>query len=1275
MKVKIKKKKFIAILLILSLVVQNLLFNYTDRVFATTTGTVTANTLYVRTGPSTSSSHVVVKGSNVYLTKGAKVPILSTKGSFYYVSLTFSGKAVKGYVHKDYVKVTSAQSTPTPKPSNTSVSGGITGTVTTASLTVRSGAGTTYGVTGGLVKNDAVKVLGDVTNGSEKWYKISVNKSNKVINGYVSGYYVKLSYSKAISAQILASKVNVSTTAGSTTYLKNKSKAIITLNKGKSISVKNEATSGGVKWYQISFSDNGTTYTGYVKASAVTLKATVTPAPTPTKKPIPTPTKKPNPTPTKKPTPTSTPSGTTTTGLPVNGTVTASSLVVRSGAGTGYKSINSIPKNTGVTIVSDVTYGSEKWYKISTIKSGQTVTGFVSGYYVKISYNKALNAQIIPSKVKVSITAGSSSFIKDSSNKVIELSQGQNITVKNEAVSGTYKWYQVSFTSGGKNYSGYLQASNVTFKASNTSTPTKKPTPTPTKKPTPTNKPTPTPTKKPTPTPTKKPTPTPTKRPTLTPTNKPTPTPIPTTGLPVQGMVTASSLKVRSGAGTNYSSISSVSNSDVITILSDVTYGDEKWYKISTVQGGKTITGYVSGYYVKLSYTKALAAQTLPAKVKVSITAGSSAYVKNANKDIELSKGQNILVIGEALVGEYKWYQISFTYGGATCSGFLQACNVTFINSNTPANPTTTPTPTKSPTMTPTPTKSPNPTNSPNQGIPPVGTIFEVAPLDIFEKIDDPVTGYICNTDFVFNVFDYKNSNLTYMNDSSGKPIKLSSAQVVTVTQFLMINYVPYYKVNFIYGGVQKTGYVMPSVVYIPSKSNMMLTSDNNSTYAITPTKAASEITVAALTDSQFENALTKEGFPESYKVYLRMLHDLYPQWVFEAYQTGLDWDSVITAESKVGLNLIPNYKGMEWLSMEGKAYNWSTDKFTVYDGSTWVTASKAAIGYYMDPRNFLTTNGIFQFELLKYQSEYQGIDGVYNILKNSPFNSSYNFTNNYGLNRTYSYAETFMKAALYSGVSPYHLASRSKQEVMSSSSSFSGSATGTYSGYQGYYNFYNIGASNSAGGGAVANGLSYAKNGTSSDVTNTQYMLPWNNRFKSITGGAFWIGSRYINRGQDTVYLQKFNMTDISRYSHQYMANVEAPYAEAKKVKTAYSTVLDTPIVFSIPVYKNMPSSPVATPAPMKNPNNRMKSLTVTDGKNTLGLSPSFDQTVKTYSISVDNKVLNVTVTATAVSSEATVSGTGSYPLAVGKNKITVTVKAEDGSPSTYTINIERKK
>jgi beta-N-acetylglucosaminidase len=425
-----------------------------------------------------------------------------------------------------------------------------------------------------------------------------------------------------------------------------------------------------------------------------------------------------------------------------------------------------------------------------------------------------------------------------------------------------------------------------------------------------------------------------------------------------------------------------------------------------------------------------------------------------------------------------------------------------------------------------------------------------------------------------------------------------------------------------------------------------------------------------------FETRLIMEGFPESYKDALRRLHALHPNWIFQASHTGLDWNTVIEAESIPGKNTIPNSKSVEWLSFDKGAYDWKTDKFVVYDGTYWVTASRAAIEYYMDPRNFLEEDTVFQFELLRYQSQYQDVQGVENILKGTALhNASYSFIDEYGNLQTYTYAETFIKAAEYSGVSPYHLASRVKQEVVTGPTTLSNSVSGTYKGYEGYYNFYNIGANDSPGGGAIANGLTFAKNGTKNANTNALYLIPWTNPYRSIVGGAYFLGSTYINRGQDTVYLQKFNVTPISTYFHQYMTNVEAPWAESRKIATAYCDMMESPIVFSIPVYLNMPESPAPRPTTQFNPNNRLKSLKVYDlNDNEFALTPTFSQTEYNYYLIVGNEVEAVQIKAATVSKKASIFGGGYIPLSVGNNEIFIPVVAENGDIANYVINIVRE-
>ena len=197
-------------------------------------------------------------------------------------------------------------------------------------------------------------------------------------------------------------------------------------------------------------------------------------------------------------------------------------------------------------------------------------------------------------------------------------------------------------------------------------------------------------------------------------------------------------------------------------------------------------------------------------------------------------------------------------------------------------------------------------------------------------------------------------------------------------------------------------------------------------------------------------------------------------------------------------------------------------------------------------------------------------------MLSNTPFGNNKKFSYvdpKTGKKAKITYTNAFIKAAEISNVSPIHLASRVKQEVVTSATSTSGAVTGTNSSYPGIYNFYNIGAY--GGSNPMVNGLKWASEGDT-------FLRPWTDRYRSLVGGAQYIGSGYINNGQNTIYLEKFDVTPYQTYYHQYMANVEAGVTESLKIRNAYAEyglLEKTPLVFSIPVYKGMPAEPCAAP------------------------------------------------------------------------------------------------
>ena len=291
------------------------------------------------------------------------------------------------------------------------------------------------------------------------------------------------------------------------------------------------------------------------------------------------------------------------------------------------------------------------------------------------------------------------------------------------------------------------------------------------------------------------------------------------------------------------------------------------------------------------------------------------------------------------------------------------------------------------------------------------------------------------------------------------------------------------------------------------------------------------------------------EQFPESYRQALYAVKEKHPNWTFQMMNTGLDWSTVVYNEMNPATrSLVPSYFASEFVGD--------------YYGDGWSCATEAAVNYYLDPRNWLTEDYIFQFELLSYNANTQGIATVQKVISNS-FMSGYiqsdQYTNYEDIGLTY--AQAFSDIGCNIGVSPVHLASRVYQEQGTSGTSEL--ISGTYPGYEGYYNYYNIQASGSNREQIVTNGLNEAKS------------EGWNTRYAALIGGAQKVANRYILRGQDTLYLQKFDVDGNydGRYWHQYMQNLAAPSNEGRNVKKAYEKagMLDEAFVFKIPVYNNM--------------------------------------------------------------------------------------------------------
>ena len=296
------------------------------------------------------------------------------------------------------------------------------------------------------------------------------------------------------------------------------------------------------------------------------------------------------------------------------------------------------------------------------------------------------------------------------------------------------------------------------------------------------------------------------------------------------------------------------------------------------------------------------------------------------------------------------------------------------------------------------------------------------------------------------------------------------------------------------------------------------------------------------------------ENFPVEYQRHLIELQEMYPNWKFTAYYTGIMWNEFINEETSTHLrNTVIKSSNSLWKCSCGQI------------ASGYSCASQSILAYYSDPRNFLNESGIFQFLEMTYNSESQTEKGVQGIIASTFMNTSVTFELN-GEETTMTYSQIIMEAAKQSRMSPYSIAIKIIQEVGSNGSS---SVSGTYvaadgTDYSGYYNFFNYGAYDE--GNAIVNGLNYAKE------------KGWNNQYIAIVEGAKLMANSYTNAGQNTAYFYKWDVVgneSSDLFWHQYMTNIQDPSSQAKSLFNTYAknNLLDKSLNFIIPVYEGMPT------------------------------------------------------------------------------------------------------
>jgi len=295
-------------------------------------GEVTASNLNVRASASSSASIISS------LRRGAKVDLLGKSGSWYKIKVG----SRDGFIHGDYVKVSTSSSGSGSDSSGGSSSTHGNGEVTATNLNVRASASSSASIISSLRRGAKVELLGK----SGSWYKIKVGSRD----GYIHSDYVKVSTSSSGSGsgssggststlgngEVTASNLNVRASASSSASI------ISSLRRGTAVELLGKSGS----WYKIKVgSRDGYIHSDYVKVSTSSSGSD---------------------------------SGSSGGSSPTlgNGEVTATNLNVRASASSSASIISSLRRGTTVELLGK----SGSWYKI---KVGSR-DGYIHSDYVKM---------------------------------------------------------------------------------------------------------------------------------------------------------------------------------------------------------------------------------------------------------------------------------------------------------------------------------------------------------------------------------------------------------------------------------------------------------------------------------------------------------------------------------------------------------------------------------------------------------------------------------------------------------------------------------------------------------------------------------------------------------------------------------------------------------------------------------------------------------------------------------------------------------------------------
>lgn len=324
------------------------------------------------------------------------------------------------------------------------------------------------------------------------------------------------------------------------------------------------------------------------------------------------------------------------------GTVKNRILNVRSSASTATSIVCKLTQGTKVNIISETT-GDDglKWYNVYFAHGGEAKEGFVRADLVKVSGSVPSSSTSSSASSSPSASAPSSG---NSSVKYVRpnvaiirtyastkgdirsrLDRGTSVTILSSKTGSDdgKTWYKISFSKNGLSMEGYIRGDLLTDTNPGVSSNSTKATGT--------------------------------------------------------RYVSGDSVLVRSYASENGDIRSTLSKGTKVSLISSKTGDDGKtWYKVSFQSGDDMVKGYIRSDLLSEQNPTAAAPsegtqKNTPATIKP-IVANIRSYASTGG-DIrsKLSQGTAVTIIDEKTGSDkMKWYKISYTYNGATMTGYIR---------------------------------------------------------------------------------------------------------------------------------------------------------------------------------------------------------------------------------------------------------------------------------------------------------------------------------------------------------------------------------------------------------------------------------------------------------------------------------------------------------------------------------------------------------------------------------------------------------------------------